>query len=135
MRPYCGTAHYASGGVGSAAEGDSDRRYMDVFRVFQDVHQKYLSGRGYRISCASRYEKGKRETARQGYGLGPNPLYQRDLGIGVCQWFTTIGGLGRPILRLIEPRPVGCGRRTSGYWQNEKQRELTPGVAPLVPRQ
>lgn len=31
------------------------------------------------------------------------------LGEWVCQWFTAIGGLGRPSLLALEPRLVGWG--------------------------
>ena len=40
---------------------------------------------------------------------GRNTWHRNDLGVGVCQWFTTIGGLGRSRLRVIEPRPVAGG--------------------------
>ena len=43
--------------------------------------------------------------------------------------FTTIGGLGRPILRVLEARPVGWGGGLSGTGilvGNEKQRPV-PG--------
>ena len=46
---------------------------------------------------------------------------------GVCQWFSTIGGLGRPRLRLFEPRPVGWGGElpdSGSTIGNEKQRPV-----------
>ena len=47
------------------------------------------------------------------------------------QWFSTIGGLGRPKLRVLGPRPGG----TLGYWQYDREREAAADVAALVPRQ
>ena len=46
---------------------------------------------------------------------------------GVCQWFPTIGGLGRARLRLLEPRPVGWGKEIPGTGStigNESQRPV-----------
>jgi len=54
---------------------------------------------------------------------------------GVCQWFSTIGGLGRPRLRLFEPRPVGWGGGTPGFWQYDRKREAAAGAAALGSRQ
>ena len=34
---------------------------------------------------------------------------------GACQWFTSIGGLGRPRVRVLEPQQVGWGGGTLGY--------------------
>ena len=39
----------------------------------------------------------------QGTVWGRTPWYRRDLGVGGCQWFATIGGLGRQRLRMLEP--------------------------------
>ena len=46
----------------------------------------------------------------------------------LCRWFTTIAALGRPRLRVLEPRPVDLGGAILGYLrcdrENEKQRSV-----------
>ena len=80
-------------------------------------------------------ETGKAGQGQPGQGTvwGRTPQYRRDLEIRVCQWFTTIGGLGCPRLRLLEPWPVSWGSATPGYWQYGRQRESAAGVAVRVP--
>ena len=55
-------------------------------------------------------------------------------GLG-CQWFATIGGLGRQRLRVLVPRPVGWGGATLEFWQYDRRREAVAGAAALVSRQ
>ena len=52
-----------------------------------------------------------------------------------CQWFATIGGLGRQRLRVLVPRPVGWGGGAPGCWQYDRRREAAAGAAALVSRQ
>ena len=52
-----------------------------------------------------------------------------------CQWFATIGGLGRQRLRVLMPRPVGWGGGAPGFWQYDRRREAAAGAAALVSRQ
>ena len=66
---------------------------------------------------------------------GRTPKYRRDLGVRCCQWFATIGGLGRQRLRVLVPRPVGLGLGTRGFWQYDMRREAAAGAAALVSRQ
>ena len=57
--------------------------------------------------------------------MGPNTVVStRPRSWGLCQWFATIGGLGRRRLRVLVPRPVGLGGEVpaSGSMIDEKQR-------------
>ena len=50
---------------------------------------------------------------------------------GVCQQFTTIGGLCRPRLRMLEPRPVDWGGKLLGTGimiGSEDQRPVPPSL-------
>ena len=65
------------------------------------------------VSIVSRKlaETGKIGQRQPGQGTvwGRTPQYRRHLGVGGCQWFATIWGLGRQRLRVLVPRPVGWG--------------------------
>ena len=77
---------------------------------------------------------GQRQPGR-GTVWGRTPWYRRDLGVGGCQWFATIGGLGRQRLRVLVPRPVGWWGGSPGFWQYDRRREAAAGAAGLVSRQ
>ena len=47
-----------------------------------------------------------------GSDSGPTRRMGNVNGLG-CQWFATIGGLGRQRLRVLVPRPAGWG---GGFW-------------------
>ena len=74
---------------------------------------------------------------------GQPPYYRPALGVGICQWFSTIGGLGRPRLRVVGTRPVSWGGGLSGTgstMDNEKQRPVSRlsydagGASPPTPQ-
>ena len=46
---------------------------------------------------------------------------------------TTIVGLGRPRLRVLDPRTTGWGERLSiGYWHRDRKRESAAGAAVII---
>ena len=54
---------------------------------------------------------------------------------GVCQWFSTIGGLGRPKLRVLGRAPASrLGGGAFGHWLYDGVREAMAGSAAVVPR-
>ena len=64
----------------------------------------------YLVDYVTKTGKIEQKQPGQGTAWGQTPQYRRDLGVGVCQWCSTIGGLGRPRLRVLGSRTVGWGR-------------------------
>ena len=54
-------------------------------------------------------------------------------GLG-CQWFATIGGLGRQRLRVLSAQASRLGGGAPGFWQFDRRREAAAGAAALVSR-
>ena len=89
----------------------------------------------YFISYTSRDGEDRAKAARPTHCMGPNTVISaRPLGVGGCQWFATVGGLGRQRLRVLVPRPVGWGRGTPEFWQYDRKREAAAGAAALGSR-
>ena len=66
---------------------------------------------------------------------GQTPQCRRDLGVGVCQWFSSVVGLVPLRLGVLGPLLVGWAGGTFGYWQYDREREPAAGDAVLGPLQ